>query len=90
MPIFTYRQAAAAENKQGAPVGGDPNQPAGGFNVLRIIIAILVLMLIFVAAVYCAHDTAMKDWSSPLLHTFELLLGGLVGIILGEKTANAH
>ena len=51
----------------------------------RVIAAIVVLALIFGAGVYCAHDPAMKEWSAPLLHTFELLLGGLVGLIIGEK-----
>jgi len=53
----------------------------------RVIAAVVVLVLIFGAGVYCAHDAAMKDWSTPLLHTFELLLGGVVGLLVGEKTA---
>src|ERR1051326_6700629 len=56
----------------------------------RVIAAIVVLALIFGAGVYCAHDPAMKEWSAPLLHTFELLLGGLVGLIIGAGVYCAH
>jgi hypothetical protein len=59
------------------------------FSWGRILAAVGLLILIFVAAAYAAHDPAMTEWNKPLLNTFTVLLGGLVGIIIGEKTAGA-
>jgi hypothetical protein len=89
MPIFTTLSAPARAAARAAAQepGGGGGGGGGGFAVGRILVAVVVLALIFFAGVYCAHDAAMKDWSTPLLHTFELLLGGMVGIIVGEKTA---
>jgi hypothetical protein len=47
--------------------------------------SVVLLVLIFAAGIYTAHDDKMTDWSDPLLHTFQLLLGGWVGLIVGEK-----
>jgi peptidoglycan/LPS O-acetylase OafA/YrhL len=63
---------------------------AASFVPGRVVAAVVVLALIFGAGVYCAHDPAMKDWSVPLLHTFELLLGGLVGLLVGEKAGTPN
>jgi hypothetical protein len=89
MAIFTLPLAAAPALAGAGAAAAGGGGGGGGFSVSRIVVAVGVLALIFLAGVYCAHDPAMKDWSAPLLHTFELLLGGMVGIIVGEKTAAA-
>lgn len=66
---------------------GDRAVITTSFSWSRVLAAAGVLILIFVAGVYSAHDPAMKDWSTPLLNTFTVLLSGLGGIIIGEKTA---
>ena len=55
------------------------------FNWAPFLGSIVLLVLIFAAGFYTAHDDKMTDWSDPLLHTFQLLLGGWVGLIVGEK-----
>ncbi len=47
--------------------------------------SVVLLVLIFAAGIYTAHDAKMTDWSDPLLHTFQVLLGGWIGLIVGEK-----
>jgi Co/Zn/Cd efflux system component len=88
VPIFTYLNETDNQ-RRGDPKASGPRdrKVRVEFATGRILAALFVLALIFLAGVYCAHDAAMKDWSPPLLHTFELLLGGTVGIIVGEKTA---
>jgi hypothetical protein len=96
MPLFTYRvnvkdiaahatRADEADEGHAVPAATTTTQ----FAVNRIAAAFVLLAFVFGAGVYCAHDPMMKDWSPVLLHTFELLLGGMVGIIIGEKTAGA-
>jgi hypothetical protein len=57
------------------------------FSWSRVSAALGVLALILIAGWYTAHDPEMKDWSKALLTAFTGLLGGLAGIIVGEKTA---
>jgi hypothetical protein len=43
-----------------------------------------LLAAVFAAGIYCAHDDKLEEWGKILLHSFELLLGALIGLITGE------
>jgi hypothetical protein len=49
--------------------------------------AILFLVLLFFGGIYTAQHTGLEAWSTVLLHTFEVALGGVVGIVIGERSA---
>jgi hypothetical protein len=57
------------------------------FRIWRFIGAVVFLALIFVAAVYCARDDKLQALSQVLVHGFEVLLGAVIGIVIGESSA---
>jgi hypothetical protein len=59
-----------------------PNQFLWG----RLLFAILLLAVVFAGGVYTAHDDKLADWSKLFVHSFELLLGALVGLLTGEAS----
>jgi hypothetical protein len=63
--------------------GGAPSVPKQ-FSWARGLTAVIFLVVIFVAGVFCAHDDKLSAYSTVLLHSFEILLGALVGMIVGE------
>jgi hypothetical protein len=66
------------------------NQVApAAFAWSRFLGAMAFLAVIFVAGVYTARDPQLQDWSKVLLHAFEICLGGVVGIVIGEKTSRS-
>lgn len=74
----------SAETVKGADAGSAAN---AGFQWGKLILCIIILILIFFAGVYTAHDPAMKQWSDILIHAFEVLLGGTVGLLVGETAS---
>jgi hypothetical protein len=54
----------------------------------RFVGACVFLLVIVGFGIYAGHDDKMKDWSAAALHTFQILLGGLVGLVLGEKPSS--
>jgi hypothetical protein len=38
---------------------------------------------------YAAHDPALADWSKVLQHSFELVLGLVIGLVGGEAQSRA-
>jgi hypothetical protein len=50
----------------------------------RLVFAVALLAAVFAAGIYCAHDDKLEEWGKILLHSFELLLGALIGLITGE------
>jgi hypothetical protein len=64
--------------------------PAGPpqFNWLRLVFAILLLGLIFAAGLYTTGDSKYEEWNKILIHAFQLLLGGTIGLIVGEAASN--
>jgi len=73
---------AYEQNVQEVDTGGSPG--ADKFSWGRLAFAAGLLAVVFVGGVYTAHDDKLADWSKLLLHSFELLLGALVGLITGE------
>lgn len=57
------------------------------FNWVRLGIAFLVLIFIAVAGIYTSVQD-LQDWSKMFLHSFEIILGLLVGLLGGEAIAN--
>lgn len=55
----------------------------------RFIAAIIFIVLLFVGGIYTSQHEKLEAWGTVLLHIFEITLGGVVGIIIGEKTAKA-
>lgn len=64
-------------------------QVRGQFSWGRLACAIALLVIIFLAGIYTARDPTpeVKEWSKILLHSFELLLGAVIGLITGEALA---
>ena len=58
------------------------------FRIWRFVGAVVFLALIFVAAVYCARDDKLQALSQVLVHGFEVLLGAVIGIVIGESSAS--
>lgn len=75
--------AARAQAQQTIETAG-----TGQFIWSRFVSACVFLLVIVGFGIYAAHDDKMKDWSAAALHTFQILLGGLVGLVLGEKPSS--
>jgi len=54
---------------------------------LRIIFAFLVLLLLAFGVIYTASSSDFADIHAVLLHSFELLSGGFIGMLIGEKAS---
>jgi hypothetical protein len=61
-------------------------QASGKLSWIRLILAVLLLVAILVAGLY-ADVKNLADWSKVLLHSFELLLGLVIGLLGGEAAA---
>lgn len=59
----------------------------GKFSWKRLVGAIVLLGALLVPAIYTAHDEALVDLYKVLLHSFELVLGGVIALLLGESTS---
>jgi hypothetical protein len=59
-------------------------QSAGTFSWGRLAFASAFLLIIFFAAIYTAGKDNLQDLYKLLLHSFELMLGAVVGLITGE------
>lgn len=55
------------------------------FDPSRFWAAVVFLLLIFGLGVITAYLDRLQAWSALLLHTFELLLGGMLGTLVGES-----
>jgi hypothetical protein len=62
-----------------------PPAQAKAFKGWRFLGAMLFLAVVFGAGIYCAHDPQLQEWSKVLLHAFEVLLGAVIGIVIGEQ-----
>src|SRR5712691_3808235 len=62
-------------------------QVKGTFSWARLALAILLLVLLFVGAIYTGRDPALKDLYTVLVHGFEVGLGGVPGLVVGEAAA---
>ena len=54
------------------------------FSWGRLVVAIALLIGLLVAAIYCAQDDKLQDLYRLLLHSFELILGAVIGLLTGE------
>ena len=55
------------------------------FIWFRLLLAVILLAGIGAMIVYTAHDEKLAKFYEILLHAFEVLLGGLIGLLLGES-----
>jgi hypothetical protein len=76
------------EQNSAAVVGASGAAGTPQFNWLRLVFAIVLLGLIFGAGIYTAGDAKLDEWNKILIHAFQLLLGGTVGLIVGEAASN--
>jgi hypothetical protein len=81
MAIFFTKSIAATGGAGGGPASRE-------FNWRRALLAAAFLVIIFIGGVYCAHDKALEAFSAALVHGFEILLGGLIGMIVGEASTS--
>ncbi|MBI4654421.1 MAG: hypothetical protein HY752_05450 [Nitrospirae bacterium] len=56
----------------------------GSFSWGRLAVAIVLLLGILIAAIYTAQNDKLVDLYKLLLHSFELILGAVVGLLTGE------
>lgn len=59
----------------------------GTFSWPRLTLAIGLLALIFVGAVYTGRDPALSQLYAVVVHGFEVGLGGVLGLLVGEAGA---
>jgi hypothetical protein len=63
-------------------------QAAGKLSWGRLAVAIVLLLGLLFAAIYAARDEALKEDLYPLLlHSFELILGAVIGLLTGEAAS---
>jgi hypothetical protein len=62
---------------------------ASRVNWLTLLVAVIVLAGILAAAIFTAHDPALSNLNTVLVHGFELLLGGVIGMLVGERAASS-
>lgn len=73
----------AQEIDTGAPVPA----AAQAFLWGRLLFAVVVLVVVFVAGIYCdTHGPELKPWGDMLMHSFTLLFGVFLGLLAGEAT----
>jgi hypothetical protein len=70
-------------------VSGVENKVSPSIYWGRLIFAIVLLCLVLAAGIYTAQDEKLSEWSKILLHSFELLLGAVIGLITGEAIAKS-
>lgn len=80
--IVNLRQEAAERARQ---VQAPPPQPPQ-FSWGRLAIAVVLLIALFGAGIYSATHH-LDDWSKVLTHSFELVLGLVIGLLGGEAAA---
>jgi hypothetical protein len=59
----------------------------GKFLWHRLMFAALLLIALLIAAIYTAQDEKLAELYSVLVHSFELILGAIVGLLTGESIA---
>ena len=59
----------------------------GSFSWGRLAFAVCLVALLFAAAVYTGRDPALTQLYSALLHGFEVILGAVTGLLIGEAVA---
>jgi len=57
----------------------------GKFLWHRLIFAVILLVALLIAAIYTAQDEKLAELYSVLVHSFELILGAIVGLLTGES-----
>jgi hypothetical protein len=96
MGIFYALETEAQPAPAGGLPSGDegqrpPSRPMGRSPKLqneRLIFAIMLLLFILGAGI-TTHQLRMAEWSTVLLHSFELCVGGVLGILTGEAASHA-
>jgi len=63
-------------------------QTAARLSWGRLAVAVLLLAGILVASIYCAQNDKLQDLYRLLLHSFELILGAVVGLLTGEAISH--
>jgi hypothetical protein len=59
----------------------------GKFLWHRLIFAVVLLIALLIAAIYTAMDPRLAELYTMLIHSFELILGAIVGLLTGESIA---
>jgi hypothetical protein len=58
------------------------------FSWGRLLVAVLLLAAIFYATVYTAQVDKLADLYKLMLHSFELILGAVLGLLTGEAISH--
>jgi hypothetical protein len=56
----------------------------GTFSWLRLAVALALLALLFLGALYTGRDTALQAVYNVLVHGLELGIGGVLALLVGE------
>ena len=57
----------------------------GKFLWHRLIFAAVLLIALLIGAIYTAMDPRLADLYTVLIHSFELILGAIIGLLTGES-----
>ena len=66
---------------------GTPGGPNDHLSWVRVVVAAVLLVILMAAAIYTAYDPKLGALHTSLVHGFEVLLGGVIGLVLGERVA---
>ena len=77
---------AIVDQKTAATTKGSEvaRQSAGQLSWIRLGVAILILGAILIAAIYTAFYPQLEALYALMLHSFELILGAVIGLLTGE------
>lgn len=89
--VTTHRAASASEHAGiGASRTSGPEEGEFVFNIKRLVVAAVLLVVILVFAIGTAFFDQLAQIHTMLVHAFELVLGLIAGLLGGEAIAKAE
>ena len=87
---YTAPRAASGRTEPGEPLPAGTKEGEFVFNIKRLAIAAILLVVILLFAIGTAFFDQLAQIHTMLVHAFELVLGLLAGLLGGEAIAKAE